>query len=629
MTCAPLLASVLICSLLLFPCPSFAKVDLQDNGDQLVLDNGLIRLVILRSNASVLSIEKDGRELLQQVERKTRGQGYVQIYPIGGYRNPTIDRVDVRRTDTLIDVGFIQDNDRLPFYMETRYVIREDVSGFYGYMVLRYDHQRYLTSYIPAHNARMAEPSRHIAPDDCAYVEQLNFCFFMDPRLFTLERVDDLRHRRLRTKADAGEMVMDATFLEPDGRIYTKYDFLFENLDHRVHGISGNGVGAWVMQGTGEHLNGGPMAQELSTEHAILLQHFCASHLGSRRVEMSPTDDGWAKLAGPFLFYFNTGDDEASLWWDARRTADQFVAEAPYEWMQHDLYARRRGTLTGKLRITDGTNPAGALVLLAQPPGESDPEWQRQGKDFFFWSRVRSDGTFTIPKVRPNTYTAYVLHDDQFGEFRFDGISVAADRTTDVGELIWTPEIMGRKVWQIGRPDRSSAEYALGADRSWGKWRAYRQFFPNDVNFTVGQSDEKRDWFYVHTVSPNAAGEAYAPTWTVRFHLDRAPSGKAALRLGVAGVRGEKAVGLSLAINGQPIGDATYASDSSPTRSASRGWYRESAFSFDAAHLKAGENVLALSLKPATVNIVESKYGKVPSGMIMYDAIRLELDEAP
>lgn len=606
--------------------PAVAKVELTETDVDLTLDNGLIRVVLLRANASIKSISKDGQELLDASNNPARGSGYVQIYPTGGYIGAKIDRVDIHRGDGQIDLGFIQDNLSLPFYMETHYVMREGVSGFYGYIVLRYNHAHFL-NFVKNRNETTTDEKKRIKPDVQASVGQLNFCFWMDPKLFTMERVDDQRHRRLRAKSDPGEMIMDATFREPDGRLYTKYDYLFENFNHRVHGISGNGFGSWVMQGTGEHLGSGPMAQELSTEHAILLQHFCGSHLAPRSIDLSPAEDGWSKLGGPFLFYFNRGTDEAEMWWDAKRVADAFVDEGPYQWMTHDLYAKSRGTVTGRLRITDGTDPRGALVILAQPPSDTQPEWQRQSKGFMFWSRVAADGTFTIPKVRPDTYTAYILHDQQFGESRHDRITVVADQTTDVGELTWRPEVIGKAVWQIGTPDRSSAEYLLGADRSWGKWRAYAQYFPRDVEYVIGKSDPSRDWFYVHTVATRAGGEVYAPVWRVQFTLDHAPKGRAAIRLGIAGVRGEKDVGLALAMNDQAIGRRTYANDSAPTRSAPRGWYRESVFTFDASALKAGQNVLTLSLEPETIEISQGGYGKVPSAMLMYDAIRLEIDE--
>lgn len=606
----------------------------EDRGEAVYLGNGRIELLLLKQTASIRSLKFDGREMLGPSRNEDKGEGYIQAYPIGGYRSPHPDRVDVRDGDGVIDVGFIQDNDQMPFPMEVHYVVRDGVSGFYGYIVLRYDHQHFL-DYVAAHNARTDRPERRIAPDAQAYMEQLNFCLFMDDQLFTIEQVDDDRRRRLRSKRQEGATrVMDATFREPDGRIYTKYDLLYMNEGHRVHGVMGHTFGAWVMQGSGEHLNGGPTAQELSTEHAILLQHFNGAHLGSGILKFSPEEDGWAKLAGPFFFYFNRGLDEGEMWWDARKVAQDFADAAPHPWMSHELYPHERGAVEGRLRITDGTDPAGALVILAQPPGEHHPEWQRQGKGFIFWARVRDDGSFRIPKVRPNTYSLYVLHDDQFGEHRFDSVAVAPGETTDVGAVVWEPEVVGRVVWRIGRPDRDAGEFALGRGRSWGRWRAYHRFFPDGIDFRIGKSDASRDWCALHTVALDDEGEAYAPDWRIRFDMPEAPAGRAALRLGIAAVRGERpesggpaTCGVEILVNGEKAGEADYVEDGAPTRSATRGWYRESLFPFDASRLRQGENTITLRLKPVHVRMTESRFGIVPSGILMYDAVQLELDE--
>lgn len=613
--------------------PKAGPVNVTQRDDEVLLGNNRLKLVLHAGTASIRSLKFDGRELLGPQRHSVRGEGYIQAYPIGGYRNPRPDEVDIRRGDGTIDVGFLQKNDQMPFLMEVHYVMRDGETGFYGYLVLRYDDDHF-RQYIAAHNARTDREDRKIAPDAQAYMEQLNFCFFMDDHLFTMEQVEDDRHRRSRSKKQEGaEMVMDATFREPDGRLYTKYDMVFENEGHHVHGIMGNTFGAWVMQGTGEHLNGGPTAQELSAEHAILLQHFTGAHFGSSYAKFSPEEDGWAKLAGPFYFYFNRGVDEGELWWDARQTAEAFVDAAPYDWMSHELYAHERGTVEGTLTLTDGTDPAGALVFLAQPPSDTNPEWQQQGKDFFFWDRVNKDGSFRIPKVRPNTYSLYVLHDDEFGEYRHDGVSVHANQTTVVGEVRWTPEVAGNVLWQIGRPDRDAGEFALGQGRSWGRWRAYRRFFPNDVNYVIGKSNPATDWPYLHTVALDDRDQPYAPDWTVHFTMDEAPSGQATLRLGIAGVRGDRlersdpqTCGVEILVNGHSVGQKQYLNDSAPTRSGTHGWYRESTFPFDADLLHQGENTMTLRLKPVRTQISESSYGKVPSGILMYDALRLELD---
>jgi rhamnogalacturonan endolyase len=590
-----------------------ATVGYEEAADRVVLDNGLVRMEILKTNATIRSVLKDGVELLNQTwGGASRGSGYIQMYPNNGFMLPSIDEVMIEERPGLVDVRFRQRNDKMPFGLDVHYVMREGVSGFYGYMVLRYDHARY-ERFLPQHPA-IREGVR-------AYMDQLNFCFRMSHDVFVVEQVADTRQRRIPRPEDyeGRTSLYDATYRFRDGQVYTKYDLSYSHARHQVHGVMGNGFGAFVMQGSGEHLNGGPTTQELSTHDAILLQHFSGAHFGSGRLTFDPSEDGWEKLAGPFLFSLATGEDHEKIWWEARRQAAAFAAEAPHEWMAHPLYPLVRGEVSGRLHLADGTDPHGAMVILAQPPDELTPEWQLQGKDFFFWSWVERDGTFRIPNVRPNDYSLYVLHDDHFGEFRHDGVTVEAGRTTELADLRWQPDQLGEVVWQIGRPDRDAAEFLLGPGMKWGRWHAYAGLFPEDVNFTLGQSEEGRDWFYAHTVTQRENGEIYAPTWTVQFAMDGLRAGTAGLRMGIAGVAGR--TGVKAALNGQTIGQEVWTHDAGPSRSGTRGRYRETLFEFDAALLAAGRNVLTLELIPNSLG-----YGEMPSGILLYDSLRLEVE---
>jgi hypothetical protein len=61
-------------------------------------------------------------------------------------------------------------------------------------------------------------------------------------------------------------------------------------------------------------------------------------------------------------------------------------------------------------------------------------------------------------------------------------------------------------LWQIGLPDRWAGEFEGGdtllkageTHRNWDNFLRYHELFPHDVNFIIGQSREKDDWFYFH-----------------------------------------------------------------------------------------------------------------------------------
>ena len=151
-----------------------------------------------------------------------------------------------------------------------------------------------------------------------------------------------------------------------------------------------------------------------------------------------------------------------------------------------------------KLRSKGARLHVGSLVSIGPPPADTEPDWQQSGKGCSFWSRVKADGTFEIEKAREGRYSLWALNDAQFGEFRRDNVTVKAGETTNPGKLVLQPEVRGKIMWQIGKPDRTAKEFRHGDDcRHWGLWLKYPEEFPRDVDFKIGQSQERTDWNYV------------------------------------------------------------------------------------------------------------------------------------
>lgn len=612
-------------------------VVLTDLGNKVKMDNGLVSVIIVKENATITSMTKDGVELLMAPSKEGVGMGYIQRQPQCGYTIPKIDRYSVfRQTPDLVDLSFTQNNNEYPFAFDVHYVMRSGVSGFYNYIVLGYDTNK--TAQFVANWRPGQEKEKGIKLDAKAFsLGQCNLCLRMSPKVFTHAAVSDERQARIVTEEEtkAGEMIMDAVFRLTDGRIYTKYDWAVRMDRHRLHGVMGNGLGAWIILGTGEHLNGGPHHQELTTHNAILLRHFSASHFGSTVPPLTPEDHGWSKIGGPWFVYINAGATHAQLWADAKKKAEEYLAEWPCVWLKHPLYPLARGTVRGRLSITDGTDPAGSLVILAQPPGGRIPEWQQQGLDYIFWSWVRKDGSFEIGKVRPKKYTLYILNDRLMGEFRYDGVTVTADQTMDVGTLSWVPELKGKVIWQIGAPDRTSQEFRRGDEpRQYGRWLKYATDFPDDVTFEIGKSRERTDWNYVHTASFQD-GRWRIPTWQVVFDSDRTYTGRATLRIGIASASVARSdpeawVGLELAVNRVRIGACRFSgSDGATHRGGTQGRYREQAVEFDAGLIKEGRNVLSLALASSMSLDGNIAHRPLPSPpfALQYDCLRLEINE--
>jgi rhamnogalacturonan endolyase len=202
-------------------------------------------------------------------------------------------------------------------------------------------------------------------------------------------------------------------------------------------------------------------------------------------------------------------------------------------------------------------------------------------------------------------------------------------RPIDLGTLTWKPVRRGKQLWEIGVPNRTAAEFA-GADTFWVPEMPlrYATRFPHDVNFAIGKSDPRRDWFFQHVPhneDPAATSRPFfgitiagrATPYTISFQVagNAAPRGRATLRVAICGGGARE---IAVAVNGQPAGRIKrLLVDGAITRHSIRGLWYEREVAFDAALLKPGANTVTLTVPAGPVN----------NGVI-YDYLRLELDES-
>ena len=247
-------------------------------------------------------------------------------------------------------------------------------------------------------------------------------------------------------------------------------------------------------------------------------------------------------------------------------------------------------------------------------------EWQNDARNYEFWVRADGAGNFSIPNVRAGKYTLHAIADGVLGEFVLTNITVAAGEKMSLGKLKWQPLRLGKQLWDIGIPNRNASEFFKGDDyHHWGWYLQYPKLFPLDVNFIIGKSDFRKDWFFeqvpynADTNNVTGGGRGEGTTWAVIFKLTNAPSGKAILRLAICGIGARSLWG---DLNGQSIGTVSnLAYNATINRDGISGSWCERELTFNAALLKAGTNTLELTIPP----------GSLTSG-IMYDYLRLEVD---
>ena len=520
--------------------------------------------------------------------------------------------------------------------MEIRYALERGGHGIYTYAI--FTHQ-------PSYGATQIGESR--------YGMKLN------GGVFDWLSVDAQRNAQMPTGAD-WDRGTDLNMKEArrlttgvkKGIAEHKYDYCADQFDTPAFGWSSTTkhVGIYFINPSMEYLSSGPKHVEL-TGHLddgdggdpTLLDYWRGTHYGGSILPIA-AGEAWTKVVGPILIYVNSGATPDTLFSDAKQHATIESAKWPYAWVSGVDYtpAAQRTTVTGQLQLRDPEMPGASLpnleVGLAFPdqplprPEDAGPDgrmpeqmtWQNDAKHYEFWSRGAVDGTFSIPNVRPGTYELHAIADGVLGEYAKADIVVTSGGKLDLGKLTWKPVRYGRQLWQVGIPNRSASEFLLGNDHwHWGEYIAYAKLFPHDVNFTIGSSDYRKDWFIYqvpHDEDANDStgrGKGRETPWKINFALPAAPAPgeRGVLRLALAGVG---ARGLAVQVNGKDAGAITgLVYNATINRDGIQGSWVERDLAFDGALLHAGNNTVTLTV-PA---------GGLTSG-IAYDVVRLELAPA-
>lgn len=330
--------------------------------------------------------------------------------------------------------------------------------------------------------------------------------------------------------------IQDATYELADGSVYTKYNwanYIERDTLHGLYGLSGNYYGLYNIPVSYEWINGGCERQEL-TVHAtskspITIQMLQGEHFGGQAMVLN---EGEKKLYGPFLIYTAYSKNPVQ---SARNQAAKETAAWPYQWFENELYPLERGTVRGHLDVTTGQRNDSVRIVLAQEKGK-DPIAMMHG--YQFWTLTDANGDFEIKHVRPGNYNlfAYAKAGEVTDMLEQDDITVVAG-DNDMGTITWTPKKYTQMLWMIGQNDRRSSEFHYSDTiRQYGLW----ELVPQSLTFTVGQSNEKTDWYYAQTKDGN---------WTVKFNVAERPAGRVYLTASIAGCASEKAT-IDVKLNG-------------------------------------------------------------------------------
>ena len=578
-------------------------VFLRDAGAEVVLANSLVTATIVKSSATITSLKFRGFEMLRD--------GYYSMDGGKSFRVPSHCTYTVKaQTADQVDIGLksFWHNESNAFDIEIHYVLRRGATGLYSYAILSHP-ANYPTTSVGEWRMVWKLSSDLL---EKIYVDEL--------RNWIMPGSEDIKHA---SPTEIKEIIKINTGPRA-GTFDCKYDFNanYWDLGCWGHASDARQIGAWMVLGSHEFFNDGPTKQDLTAASGINHLHFGLNHYNASSTRVA-AGEAWQKIFGPFLLYCNHAGTGDACWADAQAQAKAEQAAWPYAWLTgNPLYppTNGRGQITGHFVVQDALKPnvsaANAWIGVAQP--DAGGNWQFESKRYQYWVKTDAQGNFTIPNVRPGTYTLSAFTTGAVGEFSQGGINVTAGQTTALGELTWSVPHQGARIaWEIGVPDRTAKEFRHGKDYFHGYvWANLPQEFPNPLDYYVGKSDWPTDWNYAQTRYAAVGKNAEAWRWRIHFYLDHAPMEAATLTLAIASANRAR---IDVYVNNErrPLTSVSpaVAGGNALLREGIHAKYCVEYVSLPAGKLQAGENIISLSV-PETSGAASH---------VMYDYLNLEL----
>jgi rhamnogalacturonan endolyase len=385
--------------------------------------------------------------------------------------------------------------------------------------------------------------------------------------------------------------VQDETWQKSDGTYLTKYDWSAFLREQDYHGVYGSDVGSWYIAPGKDYYNGDHLKQELmvhresKTGDTVHLNMLHGTHYQATSRDAFAPGKTW----GPWLWYLNNGSQT-----DAAARVQHEEKAWPYQWFKDDAAYTSRGTLQGRLKLSDGRPASNAAVFIGDNRNSSISTLD-QGQGYYYTTYADSAGRFSLHNIRAGTYALYAwAHGAPLGDvttnFTHDDVTVRRGEKTDLKILNWEVG-KEKKVWQIGDWDRVSDGFGL-ADPEKPFEHARISKCPANLTYAIGASQTK-DWCF---------GQSALGTWSISFPLTSNATSDAKLLVSLAGY--SQGTGADVLVNGAVVGqikkDGLVNSQDTYRGATRAGEWRVLEYKVGKEVLKKGGNEVAFKVTEAT-----------------------------
>ncbi|KAJ7953493.1 Rhamnogalacturonate lyase family protein [Quillaja saponaria] len=617
-----------------------------ENHEQVVIENGLVRVTLSIPEGDVLGIEYKGIDNVLESQNQDYDRGYLDVVWNQPGKQSAFERIKgtnfsiVMENEDQVEVSFLKtwkssmEGSSIPVNIDKRYILLKDSSGFYSYFIFER-----LEGW----------------PD--IKIDQIRIVFKLKEDMFKFMAITDERQRLMPTAMDRSkgeklaypEAVLLTNPSDPafKGEVDDKYQYSIANKDNTLHGWicfkSDPRVGFWMITPSTEFRNAGPMKQDL-TSHVgpTTLSMFVSTHYGGKDLTMQfRGGKPWKKVFGPVFVYLNFDRHSSSLWRDAQKQKSIEMESWPYVFPQSKdfLPSKQRGTVTGKLVVKDqyinSPNVADSAHVGLALPGNVG-SWQTESMGYQFWTQANNSGDFIIKNIIPGDYNLYAYVPGIIGDYKYySNITIKPGGVINLGDLVYSPPRNGPTLWEIGIPDRTAKEFYVPEPypnlsnkllnrepnnkfRQYGLWERYTDLYPkNDIVYNVTTSDYHRDWFFAH-VNRKIGNKTYEPTtWQIIFQLENPnQQGNYTLQLALASANEAE---LEVRINDPKIDNPVFSTgligrDNAIARHGIYGLYRFYSINIAGNLTVKGKNTIYLRQARRTG----------PFEGLMYDYLRLE-----